>query len=335
MGTEKALLERLSKYEAAIDSPAKLDELRSDPRRTPASFNFDDLFPNAPKRFGVTANQLALFAANALVDAVALRCLGTDEGRSLMLVEQLFERQVRWGFMCLSESRREFLTSSHGHLWDAAMAAILFVASRQKLESMVPMIAGWWRQRFDLWDAHFVAEPGTILAPCFRGGTSKKPNLAVNESSNAIYKLINYGQRRRFADSNRYMTGARLWQRMENIPLPRPSYPYPLPVPLKFGRYADGFESCIDIEDDGLDLQPLVGTTRRRPKDAVKVPGGWATFGPTRRMLSDGAITEKTWPCIPGLPEPGEDDSENAALLAADPQRGEEDPNHGVETPDQ
>lgn len=271
-GIAQSLLHRLSQFTAALDSTAATAVLREQPRRTPKDFTWQELFPNAQKSPGVTANYRALFAAVALVDAVELRCPGTDEGRAIALCEDLLERQMRKGFM-----EGELLTSSHGQLWDGAMAAILFIANRRKIQGLSGSAACWWRQRLDLWRPH-VTPKNTLLVPCIRGGRVKNPALASNVCSDAIFQYIERGKSRHYPDENRYMTGIRLFQAMPDIELPKPSEPWPLAHRMRRYRYSDGYISILEGVD-GRDTQPMVGTTSWRPPGAFDAPGGWVVLG--------------------------------------------------------
>lgn len=289
-GIPQSLMHRLSLYEAALDSPAQLKVLREEPRRTPASFAWNDLFPGAVKSPGITANYRALFGAVALVDAVDLRCPGTDEGRSIQLVETLFERQVSRGFM-----EGEVFSSSHGQLWDGAFAAILYVAQKRRIEGLRDVAAAWWRQRLDVWQDH-VTNDDRILIPCLRGGERGNTSLSLNSSCDLIHQFIHKGHKRKLADENRYNVGPRLFYRMENVELRTPERLYPLHSTLRRLRYSDGYISYF-YHLDGLKAQWMVGTTARKPEGAVDVPGGWA-------VLADGTPAEqKGGPCPVQPPE--------------------------------
>ena len=308
-GIAQSLLHRLSLFTAALDSTAETAALREQPRRTPKDFSWEELFPGSTQSPGVTANDRALFAAVALVDAVELRCPGTDEGRAVSLCEDLFERQRRLGFM-----EGELLTSSHGQLWDGAMAAILFVAHRRKIQGLSGTAATWWRQRLDLWREH-VTPLNTILVPCVRGGHLKNPGLACNVSNDAIFAYIEKGRSRRIPDGNRYMTGLRLFQAMPDIPLPQPPEPWPLSYRLIRRRYPDGWVSVLQGLD-GRDTQPMVGTTSWRPAGAVEVPGGWALLGEVPGPVpapAEGWTEEKDFGSIYGVLTPAAHDGEPEA----------------------
>lgn len=311
MGIEHGFMEYLSAWEGALDSPAELTVLRRANRRTPASFKQEDVFPDGGKGGGITANQCCLIGAVALVDAVDLRCPGTDEGKAIQLVESLFELQAANGFMCLGGSRQECLTPSHAQLWEAAMAAVLYVSWRRGVQGLFGVVSAWWRQYLDLCRAHLVAAPEgpVILTPGQRGADAKHPDLATNSDRDAIYAFVNHGHGHKVKDSNQYMLGTRLFQgHLENVPLPK-AHEIPLPQPLHLLRYADGFVSWFPVLS-GLNVQWMVGTTKARPERAILVKGGWAVVdeatgkgGACPAQPPPGWTAEKVYPPI-HMPQP-------------------------------
>lgn len=171
-------MQRLSEWEAALDSPAKLAVLREQTRRTP------------------TLVEGPLSAAVALVDAVDLRCPGTDDGTAIKLCEEIFEMQARDGF-----------------LWPdgriaAGIAAIFYVAHTRRIESLLNSAGGWWRQLIDL--------------------MGDEKNGVPPRSVQAIYGFVQRGERATAADPG--MIAPRIFYRLENVPLPKPATPYPLAV---------------------------------------------------------------------------------------------------------
>lgn len=303
MGIEQGFMEYLSTWEEALDSPAELAVLRKVNRRTPASFKREDVFPRedvklAEKGADLTAGQCALLAAVALVDAVDLRCPGTDEGKAIQLVESLFELQAVHGFMCLGQSRSEVLSPTQAPLWEAGLAAVLYVAWERKIEGLLGVVSAWWRQYLDLCGAHAV--DNSILTPCQRGADAKHPRNASSADRGAIFAFVTYGLCP-VKDLTLSLLGARFFQsHLSDVPLPLGHF-IPLPAPLHFLRYVDGFVSWFPILP-GLNVQWMVGTTRQKPEGAIDVRGGWAVLGEKGGTCPvqppPGWTSEKIYPAV-------------------------------------
>lgn len=275
MGTEHGFMEKISEWSNALGDPKKLAALSAETGRTPASHSFEDLFPNAEKKFGVSPNHHALIAADALVNAVFLGKKGTDEGAAIHLCEEVFERQAKFGLQSWGGKGTECLTSSHGQLWAAAMSAILYVAHKRRVAGLEEFASAWWRTVLDIWADH--RTPEGVLVPCGRGGNPKNPALAVNECVDGIDEWIDRGKKRKAAPGNRYMVALRIFYAMPDVPLPKPDRPFPLPYTLARYQTPQGFISRFSAIT-AANAQWAVGTTASAPARYRQVPGGWAVF---------------------------------------------------------
>lgn len=296
MGVEHSLLEDLSaRFEAAI---ATGEHHRPNPiSPTPKDFTFEQLFPGAQK-FGLSANHAGLRVANAAFDALIFGAPGTSPARALALIADVLNLQKAYGFMCLSYGRRELWTSSHAQLWDAFMAALLWIVrdcarADRYPNSIAPNLltdlTAWWRQRFDAWGAHLAAgEHGrlVVLMPCLRGARTTKagpqPGLATNASQDQIFDFLAGRHGRPVDPANHYFLGLRIWQQMAGLKLPQVApalYPMPGGVELKRFSYPGGWVSMIQ-KLEGSDPQWMVGTTKEKPAGAMDVPNvdGWVLF---------------------------------------------------------
>lgn len=328
MGTEHFFMEQLSEWSNALGDPKKLAVLAAESGRTPASHAFEDLFPNAEKKFGVSPNHHVLIAADALVDAVFLGKKGTDEGAAIRLCEEVFERQARYGLQSWGSKGTECLTSSHGQLWAAAMAAILYVAHKRKVAGLEESASAWWRTVLDIWADH--RTPEGVLVPCGRGGNPKNPSLAVNECVDGIDEWVHRGKKRKAAPGNRYMVALRIFYAMPDVPLPKPDRPVPLPRLLQRYQFPSGGFVSFFGRLDAANAQWMVGTTTTRPERARDVSGGWAVFaekpeerkGGANPALSDGfmgldgalpEIKSKAYPFLtPGAFAAAEDEDDDS-----------------------
>lgn len=181
-----------------------LAEIATEPRNTPSSLAPEHILDGKSTEPALTA----LMAASAFVDAVLLRCPGTDDGRSMLLVEELFERQAQHGLFRLSEKDGRPPLNDHPW-WDAAMAAVLYVAHHRNLPGIEAMAAGWWRQVIDEATRDENAVHGT------------------HASRLAIVNFVRYGIRDASLAEFPTYTGALLFYLLENIPLPLPARPFP------------------------------------------------------------------------------------------------------------
>lgn len=300
MGIEQGFMEYLSAWEEALDSPAELAVLRKVNRRTPASFKREDVFPYE-KGADLAAGQCALLAGVALVDAVDLRCPGTDEGKAIQLVESLFELQAVHGFMCLGQGRSEVLSPTQAPLWEAGLAAVLYVAWERKIEGLLGVVSAWWRQYLDLCGAHRADHDFRwhILTPGQSGADIKHPGKVSAAGRDSIFAFVNFGA---IVEGRRLdMLGARIFRgHLSDIPLPLGHF-IPLPAPLRFLRYVDGFVSWFPVLP-GLNVQWMVGTTRQKPEGAIDVTGGWAVLGEKGGTCPvqppPGWTSEKIYPAV-------------------------------------
>lgn len=205
------LLDRLQRWSLALDSQHELEKMRAEgARKTPESFE------------GFALADWPLVAAVALVDAVALRCEGSDEGRAQQLCEQLFGMQGARGLFELDEADDRPRPTMAA--WASACAAILYVSRDKGVSGLFETAGMWWRQ---------VIDEQAPLTPFMA-----RPEVAALL---AIGAFILYGRKlgtggaggKKAAEREQQLLagpehlGTRLFYRMENVPLPKPINPWP------------------------------------------------------------------------------------------------------------
>lgn len=256
-------MDRVYQFSLALGDDAATARL-SEPRDTP------ELRPKE------SAHLQVLCAASALIDAVILECDGSNREAAVELASGVFDAQAKHGFMRLSEEPRhnEFLTTAFGAFWDVGMAAILYVAWKHQNEipGIFEKACNWWRTYFDYLTegaCGFTWPSGTgiRLTPCLRGGSEEAPEKAACRDRDEILEFIAFG-RKTGPDSERDLTGLRIFHAMENVPL------------MATGRFhgprwqREGGVRYLQSAS-GLQAQWMVGTGKK-PAGAIDVPGGWA-----------------------------------------------------------
>lgn len=198
----KPLMARLERVvgalEEALAAPTSgfpLAELQAEERITPTTWEDIAFHGKRP----VPGWIVALLAANAFVDACLLKCKGTMPLYASELASRLLDEQREHGVFRVHEK-----DDPSGHLseWDAAMAAILYVAHVGEYGLIKERAAPWWRQMLD------TDNPG--------GGRFE---------SFDVWLFIDHGER--VADPS---LAARFFYLMENVELPKPAVPWKVVV---------------------------------------------------------------------------------------------------------
>lgn len=189
----KPLMARLERVVAALEQPQSLylaAELHGEERITPNAWEDIAFHGKRP----VPGWEVALLAANAFVDAGLLKCHGTLPVRAVELVDRLLTEQREHGVFRVHEKDDP---GEHLPEWDAAMAAILYVAHTCEYPLIEERVAPWWRQMLD-------------------GG-----ELTASD----VWLFIDHGER--VADPS---LAARFFYLMENVALPKPAVPWKVVV---------------------------------------------------------------------------------------------------------